>query len=313
MAEAVLSAAPMPWPISLYQGPLSAPAMSMPAAFHSASSAACVPERSPREMKGAPFALMAVSAATMSLVPLTPAGSLSGPMRTKSLYMTGNRFTPNPSAMNFSSCGLACTNTTSASPRRPVSSAWPVPCAITFTSMPVFALNSGRIWPNSPESWVDVVEATTIDFSCAEAGVATDRRRARPANAWINFMLRSICLSYQQFAGDEFLRFRGARCGEELLGARVLDDAPAMHQHDVGPEPARLAEIVGRHHHSDAAACDRADDLLDRLGGGGIKAGRGLVEEQHVRVLGEGTCERQPLLLAAREAARRPSPQPAQA
>src|SRR5436190_2243151 len=74
--------------------------------------------------------------------------------------------------MNFSSCGLACTNSTSASPRRPVSRAWPVPCATTFTSMPVLALNSGRIWPNRPESCVDVVEATTIDLSCACTGEA---------------------------------------------------------------------------------------------------------------------------------------------
>jgi len=35
------------------------------------------------------------------------------------------------------------------------------------TSIPVFVLNSGRMWPNSPESWSNVVEATTIDFSCA--------------------------------------------------------------------------------------------------------------------------------------------------
>src|SRR5262249_9528700 len=60
----------------------------------------------------------------------------------------------------------------SASPRRPVSSAWPVPCATTFTSMPVLALNSGRMWPNRPESCVDVVEATTMDLSCARAGAA---------------------------------------------------------------------------------------------------------------------------------------------
>ena len=91
----------------------------------------------------------------------------------KSLYITGLRFTPKPSATNFSSCGLAWTKTTSASPRRPVSSAWPVPCDTTFTSMPVLALNSGRMWPNRPESCVEVVEATTIDLSCASAGAAS--------------------------------------------------------------------------------------------------------------------------------------------
>src|SRR5262245_4953309 len=42
----------MPWPISLYQRPFSSPT-SMPAAFQRSSSAIWVPERSPREMKGA--------------------------------------------------------------------------------------------------------------------------------------------------------------------------------------------------------------------------------------------------------------------
>src|SRR5262245_24252807 len=135
----------MPWPISLYQGPFSLP-MSMPAALQRSSSAIWVPERSPREMKGAPLDLMVFKASATSVMPLMPAGSLFGPIRTKSLYIPGYRLTPKPSATNFSSCALACTNSTSASPRRPVSSAWPVPCATTFTSMPVLALNSGRMW-----------------------------------------------------------------------------------------------------------------------------------------------------------------------
>src|SRR5262249_18460804 len=47
------------------------------------------------------------------VLPLMPAGSLFGPIRTKSLYITGYRLTPKPSATNFSSCALACTNSTS--------------------------------------------------------------------------------------------------------------------------------------------------------------------------------------------------------
>ena len=39
--------------------------------------------------EGAPLSLIALSAATMSFVPLMPAGSLFGPIRTKSLYITG--------------------------------------------------------------------------------------------------------------------------------------------------------------------------------------------------------------------------------
>jgi hypothetical protein len=58
-------------------------------------------------MNGALAALILASAAAMSLLPLIFAGSLFGPTRTKSLYITGKRFTPKPSATNFSSCDLA--------------------------------------------------------------------------------------------------------------------------------------------------------------------------------------------------------------
>src|SRR5262249_36931053 len=67
---------------------------------------------------------------------------------------------------------LLCANTTSASPRRAVSSALPVPCATTFTMMPVFRVKIGRTCSNRPLSCGDVVEATVIDFSCADAGAA---------------------------------------------------------------------------------------------------------------------------------------------
>src|SRR5215467_4142566 len=47
--------------------------------------------------------------------------------------------------------------------------------------MPVLALNSGRIWPNSPESCVEVVEETTIDFSAfARAGETASRATKAP-------------------------------------------------------------------------------------------------------------------------------------
>src|ERR1700757_5185253 len=52
--------------------------------------------------------------------------------------------------------------TTSASPRRAVSSARLVLWARTFTSMPVFSLKIGSRYPNRPESCVDIVEATRI-------------------------------------------------------------------------------------------------------------------------------------------------------
>ncbi len=83
----------MPCPVSRYQAPLLL-SRSMPAAFHSASSAMCVPLRSPRETNGACAASIFFSATTMSLPPPIFAGSLFGPISTKSLYITGKRLTP---------------------------------------------------------------------------------------------------------------------------------------------------------------------------------------------------------------------------
>src|SRR5262249_28351292 len=105
-AAAMLSAAPMPWPISRYQPPF-AWSMSMPASFQYRSSAAWVPDRSPREMNGALAAAMLRNASSRSRPPSTRAGSLLGPITTKSLYMTSKRFTPKPSARNFSSAALS--------------------------------------------------------------------------------------------------------------------------------------------------------------------------------------------------------------
>src|SRR5262249_34987013 len=155
--------------------------MSMPASCQSLSSAVCVPERSPREMKGDLASLILCSASATFFIPASCAGSLFGPIRTKSLYITGKRFTPCPSFRNFSSCALACTNTTSASQRRAVSSAWPVPNATALTVMPVFSWNFGNRYPNNPESSVEVVEATTMDFSSARPYGATAAAAANVA------------------------------------------------------------------------------------------------------------------------------------
>ena len=52
---------------------------------------------------------------------------------------------------NFSSDGLWWTSSTSASPLRAKRMAWPVPTATTRTWIPIFFLNRGRMWSNSPE------------------------------------------------------------------------------------------------------------------------------------------------------------------
>src|SRR3972149_7298909 len=53
----------------------------------------------------------------------------------------------------------------SASPLFPISIAAPVPRATTFTFVPVFFSNMGRIYPNNPEFSVLVVDAQIISFS----------------------------------------------------------------------------------------------------------------------------------------------------
>ena len=87
--RAVLSAAPMPWPISLVPGALVASAMSMPAAFQSVElgdmRAGVVAARDERRRLG----LDGLERGDDVLAPLMPAGSLFGPIRTKSLYITG--------------------------------------------------------------------------------------------------------------------------------------------------------------------------------------------------------------------------------
>jgi hypothetical protein len=110
------------------------------------------------------------SASVMSLPPPTLAGSDFGPIRMKSLYMTSWRFTPKPSAMNFSSATLSCTKTTSASPRRAMSSAWPVPSATTRTLMPGLRLEDRQQCLNSPDCSVEVVDDTVMKRSAGANG-----------------------------------------------------------------------------------------------------------------------------------------------
>ena len=99
------------------------------------------------------------------------------------------------------------------------------------------------------------------------------------------FRRRGCCEKFVRRAGS----IRRPRCSSTIVAA----DAPG------------LAEIVGRHHHLDAARGDRAHDVLDRLGGGGIETRGRLVEKQHLRIARQRAGEREPLLFAARQPPRR--------
>ena len=85
-------------------------------------------------IEGALAALIFFSASVMFLPPPTFAGSDFGPTSTKSLYMTGWRFTPCPSAMNFSSAAFACCSVLTAPARDQRSAKSRVICSSTFGS-----------------------------------------------------------------------------------------------------------------------------------------------------------------------------------
>src|SRR6185312_9969345 len=183
-----------------------------------------------------------------------------------------------------SSADLACTNTTSASPRRPVSSAWPVPCAMTFTVIPVFFLNSGKRYSNRPESCVDVVDATTIDLSCANdcgavkvsaQSASTEQKVRRDSIENPPF----VSELNQQIAGDEFSCFFGLRVGEEVVGGSSFNHVTAVKQNDLATDAPRLPEVMRGHDDFHAARRNRRDDVFDCLGCCRVEAGGRLVEE----------------------------------
>ncbi len=70
-----------------------------------------------------------------------------------------------------------------------------------------------------------------------------------------------------------------------------------MQQHDLAGEPTRLAEIVGREHHLDAARHHGLDDVFDRLGGRRVEARGRLIEQQRLALARALARDPQVLLL----------------
>ena len=93
---------------------------------------------------------------------------------------------------------------------------------------------------------------------------------------------------------------------KNTLGARALDEpALVQEQHLVGEAP-RLTQVVRHHHDLRAGRVHRRDDALDLVGRARIEARGRLVEEQHLGIERPRAREREALLLAAGEHARRP-------
>ena len=166
----------MPPPISRYQPP-SNRAGSSPAAFHSRFSRASVPLLSPRDTNAVRAVAMAFSASVASRSPPICAGSAEGPTTIKSFQAISCRVRPWPASMKACSASGSCTSTRSASPCAAVARAWPVPCAITRTSMPVVRVKIGRICRSKPLFSTDVVDASRMVCAHATAGNAASRAK----------------------------------------------------------------------------------------------------------------------------------------
>ena len=93
----------------------------------------------------------------------------------------------------------------------------------------------------------------------------------------------------------------------ELLGRAGREDAAGVHRH----QPVEALGLVhvrrgDEHAHPRPPGPDLVDERPELLAGEGVDAGRGLVEDEQVRVVDQGGAEADLLLHAAGELARRP-------
>src|SRR5450759_2681707 len=86
--------------------------------------------------------------------------------------------------------------------------------------------------------------------------------------------------------------------GEDLGRRAVGDQLPVQEGHQLEALGSRL-HVVGAHEHGDAPLAQPREEAEDRLLGVHVHAGERLVEQQHVRLLGERPGEEHALLLAA--------------
>src|SRR6185437_11250818 len=112
--------------------------------------------------------------------------------------------------------------------------------------------------------------------------------------------------------GDEFFRFFRLWRREEIVSRGFLDHTAAVKQHDVAADAPGLPEIVRGHDDFHAAGGDFSDDVLDRFGRGRIEARGRLIEEQYCGIARQRAGEREPLLLAPRQAPRWTRTKPAE-
>ena len=96
-----------------------------------------------------------------------------------------------------------------------------------------------------------------------------------------------------------------AGCLKKRSAGGALREPALVQEQDLVAQAVRLAEVVRHHHDLGAGRVQRGDDLLDLVRRARVEARRRLVEEQDFRSQRPHAGEREPLLLAAGEHARR--------
>ena len=96
-----------------------------------------------------------------------------------------------------------------------------------------------------------------------------------------------------------------ARAGVELVGSADLFDTAGVHDNDPVRKGQRLGLGMGDEHERNAQmALQQLELVLNALAQIGVERAQRLVEKQDVRLDHEGACERDALLLPARQSLR---------
>ncbi len=91
----------------------------------------------------------------------------------------------------------------------------------------------------------------------------------------------------------------------EHLGRPSVGDQPAVQQRDQLEALGGGHHVVGAHEDCDSAPLEAVKQVEQRLASAHVHAGEGLVEQKHMRLLGERARQEDTLLLPAREIADR--------
>jgi hypothetical protein len=95
----------------------------------------------------------------------------------------------------------------------------------------------------------------------------------------------------------------GAQRGNQLARRAERNDAAMIHDRNAIAESRRFLHVVGGEKHRPSARLQSLDNLPRLMPRLRVEPGRGLIEEQQLRIADQRAPERQPLLLSAREIA----------